>query len=248
LDTCTTQTAWASPGHLTFGERNRHTVGVAQLASDPELLNDALRRDGHVRHFRRGQALFTEGDRAERVFLIESGWVLISCTSPEGREIVLGIRGSGEIIGEMSTLDGEARSATAVAIGDVEATISAGTTLTRALDDAAAARGLIQILAWRLRDADRTRIQFATLDTLGRVAERLLELSDRFGQDTDDGLAVELPLSQEQLASWCGASRESTVKALSTLRSLSCITTGRQTVVIHDLAALRGHARRRSSG
>lgn len=223
-------------------------MGVADLPSDADLLTDALRRDGHGRHFRRGQALFTEGDRAERVFLIESGWVLISCTSAEGREIVLGIRGSGEIIGEMSTVDGEARSATAVAIGDVDATVSSSATLTRALEDAAAARGLVLILAARLRDADRTRIQFATLDTLGRVADRLLELSERFGQDTGDGIVVELPLSQEQLASWCGASRESTVKALSTLRSLNCITTGRQSLVIHDLNALGVHARRRPSG
>ena len=161
---------------------------------------------------------------------------------------MLGIRGSGEIIGEMSTVDGEARSATAVAIGDVDATVSSSATLTRALEDAAAARGLVLILAARLRDADRTRIQFATLDTLGRVADRLLELSERFGQDTGDGIVVELPLSQEQLASWCGASRESTVKALSTLRSLNCITTGRQSLVIHDLTALRVHARRRPSG
>jgi CRP-like cAMP-binding protein len=135
-----------------------------------------------------------------------------------------------------------------VAIGDVDATVSSSATLTRALEDAAAARGLVLILAARLRDADRTRIQFATLDTLGRVADRLLELSERFGQDTGDGIVVELPLSQEQLASWCGASRESTVKALSTLRSLNCITTGRQSLVIHDLNALGVHARRRPSG
>ena len=222
-------------------------MSVVEPASDPDVLCAALRGDGRVRHFRRGQALFTEGDRAERVFLIERGWVLINCMSPEGREIVLGIRGDGEIIGEMSTLDGEARSATAVAMGDVEATISPGAALTRALQDAAAARGLIRILASRLRDADRTRIQFATLDTLGRVAERLLELSDRFGQKTADGITVELPLSQEQLASWCGASRESTVKALSTLRSLNCISTGRQSLVIHDLDTLAVHAQRRPS-
>src|ERR1700722_6789568 len=120
-----------------------HTVGVAEVASGSGLLNAALRSDGHVRHFRRGQAVFTEGDRAERVFLIESGWVLISCTSPEGREIVLGIRGGGEVLGGMSTLDGEARSATAVAIGDVETTVSSGATFGRALEDAAAARELV---------------------------------------------------------------------------------------------------------
>ena len=46
---------------------------------------------------------------------------MISCMSAEGREIVLGLRGSGDIIGELSTLDGEARSATALAVADVDA-------------------------------------------------------------------------------------------------------------------------------
>ena len=199
-----------------------------------------------MRRYRRGQALFTEGDRAERVFLIDRGWVMISCTSPEGREIVLGLRGSGDIIGELSTLDGEARSATALAVAEVDAIVASGSVMTQALEQPAAARELINMLATRLRDADRKRLQFATLDTLGRVAERLLELSERFGQPSAEGIAVEMPFSQEQLASWCGASREATVKALSALRALKCISTGRQTLVIHDLAALSSHAQRRS--
>jgi CRP-like cAMP-binding protein len=209
-------------------------------------LGDTLRREGHLRHFRRGQSLFTEGDRAERVFLIERGWVMISCMSAEGREIVLGLRGSGDIIGELSTLDGEARSATALAVADVDAIVASGTVLTKALEQPVAARELIGVLAARLRDADRKRLQFATLDTLGRVAERLLELSERFGHAGEDGVTVEMPFSQEQLASWCGASREATVKALSALRSLKCISTGRQTLVIHDMDALSGHAQRRA--
>jgi len=207
-------------------------------------LSSALRREGQLRRFRRGQALFIEGDLAERVFLVERGWVLISCTAPEGREIVLGLRGPSEIIGELSALDGAARSATAVAMSEVEATVARGSVMARALDDVVAARELIGILANRLRDADRKRLEFVALDTLGRVAERLLELAAGFGTETADGIAIELPLSQEQLASWCGASRESTVKALSTLRTLNSISTGRQTVIIHDVAALEQRAHR----
>src|SRR5438270_4823542 len=97
-------------------------------------LSDTLRRAGHMRRFRRGQALFTEGDRAERVFLIDRGWVMISCMSAEGREIVLGLRGSGDIIGELSTLDGEARSATALAVAEVDAIVASGSVLTEALE------------------------------------------------------------------------------------------------------------------
>ena len=99
---------------------NGHTVGVEQTAERGDGLTATLRREGRLRHFRRGQTLFTEGDRAERVFLIDRGWVMISCMSPEGREIVLGLRGSGDIIGELSTLDGEARSATALAVAVAE--------------------------------------------------------------------------------------------------------------------------------
>ncbi|MGP0036047.1 MAG: helix-turn-helix domain-containing protein [Solirubrobacteraceae bacterium] len=55
-------------------------------------------------------------------------------------------------------------------------------------------------------------------------------------------IEVELPFSQEQLASWCRASREATVKALAALRALGCIATARRSVVIRDLEALRRHA------
>jgi CRP/FNR family transcriptional regulator, cyclic AMP receptor protein len=212
-------------------------------AETGELLAGALRGEGRRVQLHRGQALFTEGDLADRVFIIEHGWVMISSIAPGGREIVLGLRGPGDVIGDLSVLDGAPRSATAVAVGDVEATVSPGSALTRALSDAATAMELLRILAVRLRDADRKRLEFAALDTLGRVAWRLQELGERFGEETPEGVEVELPVSQEQLASWCGASREATVKALAALRSLGCIATGRRSVVIRDAEALRRHAR-----
>ena len=168
---------------------------------DGSLLGDALRRDGHRFQFRHGQALFTQGDRAERVFVIESGWVVISCVAPGAREIVLGLRGPGDVIGELSTLDGEPRSATALAVDEVDAIVAPASVLTRALQDADMANELIRVLAVRLRDADRKRLEFAALDTLGQVAWRVLELGEQFGEHTADGMTVELPLSQEQLAS-----------------------------------------------
>jgi CRP/FNR family transcriptional regulator, cyclic AMP receptor protein len=155
---------------------------------------------------------------------------------------VLGVRGPDDVIGDLSALDGAPRSATALALGNVEATVAPVSALTRALTDPATARELLRILAARLRDADRKRLEFAALDTLGRVAWRLQELGERFGEETTEGIEVELPLSQEQLASWCGASREATVKALAALRSLGCIATGRRTVLIRDAHALRRHA------
>jgi CRP-like cAMP-binding protein len=211
-------------------------------AEATDLLINALRRDGRPVQFRHGQVLFLEGDRADRVLLIERGRVLLSCTSAGGRDIVLGVIGPGDIAGELSAFDGEPRSATALALDDVHAVVASGSALMRALEDVEAAHELIRVLAARLRDGDRKRLEFAALDTLGRVAWRLLELGERFGQPTSEGIAVELPLSQEQLASWCGASREATVKALRSLRSLQSITTARKRVVIRDPEALRRQA------
>ena len=218
------------------------TVGVSATTPTGEGLAGALRAAGRRVRFRRGQALFIEGDLADRVFVIETGWVLVSSVAPGGREIVLGLRGPGDVIGDLSALDGAPRSASALAASPVQATVAPGSALLDALGDAAAAMELLRVLASRLRDADRKRLEFAALDTLGRVAWRLGELSERFAQHTADGLELELPLSQEQLASWCGASREATVKALAALRTLGCITTARRSVLIHDPEALRRHA------
>ncbi len=215
----------------------------AEIASS---LVTTLRAGGRTQQFRRGQGLFTEGDRAERVLVVERGLVLVSCLSRTGREVVLGICGPGDVLGEMSALDGEPRSATATAIDDVEVTVAPASVLLTALDRPAAALELIRTLAGRLREGDRRQLEFAALGTLGRVAWRLLELSERFG--TADGLqtVIGVPLSQEQLASWCGASREATVKALGRLRALGIVTTSRQRIAIRDRIALQRLAQGRA--
>ena len=220
--------------------RVRDTVSVS-TSTDRGLL-EALRSQGRPVRFRRGQALFSEGDIPERVFIIERGSVIVSRVAAGGREIVLGLCGVGDVIGDLAVLDGGPRSGTAVAADEVETIVAPASVLLHTLRDPDASMQLLRVLAGRLREADRRRLEFAALGTLGRVAWRLVELSDRFGRDAADGIAVDLPLSQEQLASWCGASREATVKALSTLRKLGCIRTGRRSVLICDMDALRGHA------
>jgi CRP-like cAMP-binding protein len=206
----------------------------------------ALRTHGTARTFPRGQALFTEGDLGERVFMIERGWVTLRTHGPDGEEMILALRGPGEVVGEMSAFDGAPRTATAVAVGQVQAIVAPARTIASLLErDVAAANEFARILARRLRESDRQRLEYTVLDTLARVARRLLDLAERFGQETPEGLKVELPLSQEELASWCGASRESTVKALRTLREVGALTTGRRQVTLTDVESLRQHARLR---
>ena len=203
----------------------------------------AFREQGRPVSFRRGAALFSEGDVADRVFLIEHGWVTLGMATPAGGEVILGLRGPGDVVGELSALDGEPRTATALAVDDVDAVVAPARLLGEMFArDRELAGELLRLLAARLRESDRRRLEFAMLDSLGRVARRLLDLAERFGEPTGDGVRVELPLSQEQLASWCGCSREATVKALRTLREVAGVTTGRRTVTLRDTELMRRHA------
>jgi CRP-like cAMP-binding protein len=204
----------------------------------------ALRLAGAARTFPRGQALFTEGDLGERVFMIERGWVTLRSSGPDGEEMILALRGPGEVVGEMSAFDGAPRTASAIAVGRVDAIVAPARAVSKLIaEDVAVANDFARVLAARLRESDRQRVEYTALDTLARVARRLLDLAERFGRPTADGVRVELPLSQQELASWCGASRESTVKALRTLRDIGTITTGRRMVTLHDTDGLRRHAR-----
>jgi CRP/FNR family transcriptional regulator, cyclic AMP receptor protein len=77
------------------------------------------------------------------------------------------------------------------------------------------------------------------------VTSRLVELAERFGRPLDGGaIEVALPFAQEELASWSASSRESTARALRTLRELGLIETHRLAVTVLDLERLRAHAAR----
>ena len=67
-------------------------------------------------------------------------------------------------------------------------------------------------------------------------------MARRYGRPSDEGLVIESPISQAELANWAGLSREAVVKALRALRSLGWIESRRNTIVVHDLAAIRARA------
>jgi CRP/FNR family cyclic AMP-dependent transcriptional regulator len=208
-------------------------------ALDSEQL-EALRGLGTARRFREGQALFHQGGSSDRVVVLLSGRVKVSTVTEDGKEIVLAFRGPGDLLGELSAIDGEPRSATVEAIEPVEA-IAVAAPQFRSYLIAHPEVGvlLLQMLSHRLRDADRIRVEYGAHDTVGRVAARLVELAERYGEPAGRGLRIGLPLSQEELAGWTGASREAVSKALQTLRKVGWVVTERRRITVLDLEALR---------
>lgn len=205
---------------------------------------EELERRSRRREWRRGAVVFREADRSDWVVVLLAGRVKVSCHTAGGSEVVLAVRGPGAMLGELSAIDREPRSATVTALEPVTGLVVPLAELEAYLQaNGRVAFLLMRMLAGRLRDADRKRIEFGAYDTTGRVAARLVELAERFGRPTDEGIQIALPLSQDELAGWTGASREAVTKALGALRATGCIRTSRLRVVILDLDALRRRAR-----
>ena len=223
---------------------------MADERTEPSFLDrldpgdrEALTSLGRRRSVRRSTTLFTEGDTSDRVVIVVSGRVKVSYFTEDGREVVLAVRGPGELLGEFSAIDNEPRSATATALDEVEALVIGAEDFRGFVRDrSAAALALLELVVSRVRDADRKRIEFAAYDTVGRVARRLVEMAERFGTPDERGTKIDLPLSQDELAGWTGASREAVSKALQHLRSRGWIETGRRNIVVLDIEGLRARA------
>jgi CRP/FNR family cyclic AMP-dependent transcriptional regulator len=85
---------------------------------------------------------------------------------------------------------------------------------------------LLQGVTRRLIDSDRKRVEFGAYDSVGRVARRLVELVDRYGEPVEGGMRITLPISQDELAGWVGISRKAASNALQVLRQRGWIQTG----------------------
>lgn len=201
---------------------------------------DALVRCGSVRVFASRQALGHEGQVADSVFILRSGCVKVCSTTADGKEVVLAVRGPRDLVGELSALDDRPRSASIIALEHVEAVVVSARSFRAFLSKhPVVALSLLNMLSRRLREVDAQRTEYVALNTAGRVALRIVELAERFGEPEGDAIELKLPLTQEELAGWTSASLESVGRALQMMRRRGWIETRPRQIRILDLEALR---------
>jgi CRP-like cAMP-binding protein len=210
---------------------------VRQLTpADADALIAVVRR----RAIAKSEHLLHAGAAGDEVMLVLSGRVKLIAYGNDRREVVIGIRGPGELIGEMAALGAQRRTATAVALDDVEVGLLSAAQLREFLDTRPGAeRALTRVFIRRLTDADRARVDLATQDSVGRIAARLLALADDYGISVKDGTRIELPLTQDELASWTGATRETVSRALTMMRRLGWVASESRRITVLDRDALR---------
>ncbi len=184
--------------------------------------------------------IFHEGDEGATLYIVLSGAVKIFIPSLDGREVVLAVHRKYDLLGEMSLLDDEPRSASATTIEDTEAVSLSRLDFLSVLDrHPEAQRAIIDVLVSRLRATNQSIQDAYLLDVPGRLARRLLAIADEHGEPTEDGVEIGLRISQQELANMIGASRVAVNKQLQQWRKSEIVDVNRQRVTIINRAALQ---------
>lgn len=192
----------------------------------------------------RGEVLFNEGDSGDRLYILLTGKVKLGHTSVDGRENLLAVLGPGEIVGELTLFDPGPRSATATAVATTELLALEHNQLMGFIDShPTLAKDMLRALAVRLRLTNIALADLVFSDVPGRVAKALLDLAERFGAPTEDGIHVPHDLTQEELAQLVGASRETINKSLAEFSSRGWIRLEGRAVTLIDVERLKRRAR-----
>jgi len=164
----------------------------------------------HRRVFPTGTNLMTIEQPGEAVYIILHGTVKIHVEQGDGRDVILSILGSGDLLGEMSLIDSVGHSASAVTLENSLLLWMGKGTFNQLLDEfPPVTRNLVRILSARVRLSDQLIQALATLDVYGRVARQLLAFAERYGRSTPDGeVRIPIALTQGDIADLVGASRK----------------------------------------
>ena len=176
------------------------------------------------REFAPGVTLFHQDMPGTMLYMVELGSVRVISIGRTGQELTLNVIGADEIFGELSILDNQQRSATAITLAPTVVWLLSQSDLKEFMRKFPSVnQAMIQILVKRVR-ATAQRLEAMTFqDVLGRLSYELLSLAERSGQPSQSGIEISIPLTQVELATMVGATRESVNKAVSILRERKLI-------------------------
>jgi CRP/FNR family transcriptional regulator, cyclic AMP receptor protein len=190
-------------------------------------------------HHRPNATIFQKGDPGAGMMAVVSGRVKICTYSPDGKELMLNIIDRGGLFGEIALLDGQPRSADAVALENTELLVLDRNRLMPFLTaHPEVATRLIAVLCQRLRQTSEALEDALLRDAPSRVARGLLRLAKAFGKQESAGLRLDIKLSQQQIGNLIGISRESINKSIVDWTRAGYLSVGNGFITITDVEAL----------
>jgi CRP/FNR family transcriptional regulator/CRP/FNR family cyclic AMP-dependent transcriptional regulator len=192
-----------------------------------------LARHAVPRQFSPEQIILLAEEEGDTMFVIRQGTVKVSVITDEGREIILDLLGTGDFFGEMALLDGYPRSATVTAMEATELVMLRRSDFLGLLHrEPQIASKLLVELTTRLRRADRKIETLALVNSTSKILKILMELGERYGTYTKDGVILHHPPTQQELGNMVGISRETTSRILNDLKRKGCIVYGEDVLTL----------------
>lgn len=208
--------------------------------SEQEMLASLLKR----RSIRKDDFLFHKGDEGTALYIIYKGLIKIAVTTRRGDEVTLAMLTDGDFFGEMALLDDMPRSADAMALEDTQLyVLNRADFLSFLIHNEHAVRAIFQALSLRLRKTDDMVAEVCFLNVSSRLAKRLVDLVESRHQVDKGDERYNVHLTQRQLASLIGVSRETINKELKILRQKGIVATARNTITVRDLDRLKHRIR-----
>lgn len=213
------------------------SVSIFSSLSAREI--DALIEITTTRRLGPKEVLFRKGDPGNQLYGVLSGRLKVLATGRAGRELVFGVMGPGDVIGEIAMMDSEPRSASVVALETSELLTLHRRELIPFLEQhPKVAIHLAGVLAGRVRRLSAYAEDSFFLPLPARMANTLLSLAQSYGHAAAGGAPIGIRLPQQDLADMVGTTRESVNKQLRAWEEDGLVELGRARVIVNDLEAL----------
>jgi CRP/FNR family transcriptional regulator, nitrogen oxide reductase regulator len=231
---CTSATGFLSEGETT---RREALVKPSPLFSDiPASECREIVSTAHERHFARRQSIFLEGDPVRRVVLLTSGSAKIVQLGQSGAEVILGVRGPGEVVGTVGLRPQDRHCSTAQALGSSTALVwEAAVFETLSQRSVQLRRNITNILCQQLHELEERYREVSTEKVSVRLSHQLIRLQNQLSR-ANGGL--EIRLSREELAQLTGTTLFTVSRLLSEWNQRGIVSTRREAVSVNNFQAL----------
>jgi CRP/FNR family cyclic AMP-dependent transcriptional regulator len=184
--------------------------------------------------------VYRRGEAGDEMCIVIQGGVKVSSLSVDGKEIIFDLLSEGDFFGELSVLDGSPRAATVTTLVPTVLVVLEREFFLAFLEkNPGAAIRLLHLLARRLRAADTFLEEVLFYDSETRLAKRLVALKKIYGKAVGGAVQAEFKVSQQDIASMVGITRESVNKHLKKWERLGILNLGQGHLVIRDAALLQ---------
>jgi CRP-like cAMP-binding protein len=204
-------------------------------------LHDFIQMAKYRRKIEKGNYLFQEGQKAEELFVVINGKVQISKMVPDGRELTIRMCSTGELIGEIPLFCSSTKyMLDAKIVEDGEVAVIYKKDLEQKLSEDHSLS--LQFMKWLNGQHRRNQTKFRDLILHGKkgaLYSTLIRLSNSYGIVREEGIVIDQPLTNQEIANFCGTSREVANRLLGELRKNHVISINKGIITIHDLRFLK---------